>query len=88
VRQRHANATLDLVRALASGRDSVVGAQVRLAGELPGIETVVGVPVIVNAHGWSQVVCPPLAVDEQRQLDCAVRIIAENLAAWTSGAPS
>jgi malate dehydrogenase len=83
-----ANATLDLVRALASGRDSVVGAQVQLAGELPGIETVVGVPVIVNAHGWSQVVCPPLAADEQRQLERAARTIAENLAAWTSGAPS
>jgi malate dehydrogenase len=83
-----ANATLDLVRALASGRDSVVGAQVQLAGELGGIETVVGVPVIVNAGGWSQVVCPPLAADEQRQLARAAGTIAANLAAWTSGAPA
>ena len=83
-----ANATLDLVRALASGRDSVVGAQVQLAGELPGIETVMGVPLIVSAGGWSQVVCPPLAADEQRQLERAARTIAENLAAWTSGPAS
>jgi malate dehydrogenase len=82
-----ANATLDLVRALASGRDSIVGAQVQLAGELSGIETVVGVPVIVNAGGWSQVVCPPLVADEKHQLDHAARTIAENLAAWTSSAP-
>ena len=76
------------MRALASGRDSVVGAQVPLAGELPGIGTVIGLPVIVNAGGWSRVVCPPLAADEQRQLERAARTITENLAAWTSGPPS
>jgi malate dehydrogenase len=80
-----ANATLDLVRALTSARDSVVGAQVQLVGEAFGIETVAGVPVIVNAGGWSQVVCPPLAADERRQLERATRTIAQNLAAWTSG---
>ncbi len=83
-----ANATLDLVRALSRGRDSVVGAQVQLAGEVLGLETVVGVPVIVNAGGWSQVVCPPLAADEKRQVDRAAQTIAQNLAAWTSSAPS
>jgi malate/lactate dehydrogenase len=71
------------VRALASGRDSVVGAQVQLAGELGEIETVVGVPVIVNAGGWSRVVCPPLAADEQRQLERVAGTIAANVAAWT-----
>lgn len=77
-----ANATCDLVRALGRGRESVVGAQVCLAGELLGLRTSIGLPVLVNAAGWSQVVCPPLADDETHHLATVAGTIGANLARW------
>jgi hypothetical protein len=61
---------------------SVVGAQVRLAGEFLDLQTSTGVPVLVNAAAWSQVVCPPLADDEAHQLRAAAATITPNLARW------
>jgi hypothetical protein len=75
-----ANATCDVIRALRRGRGSVVGAQVRLAGEFLELQTSIGVPVLVNAAAWSQVVCPPLADDEAHQLRAAAATITANLA--------
>src|SRR5262245_49486638 len=77
-----AHATGDLIRALRRGRESVVGAQVRLAGECLDLQTSIGVPVLVNAAGWSQVVCPLLADDEAHQLRAAAATITANLAQW------
>jgi hypothetical protein len=77
-----ANATCDVIRALRRGRESVVGAQVRLAGEYLDLHTSIGVPVLVNAAAWSQVVCPPLADDEAHQLRAAAATITANLAQW------
>jgi malate dehydrogenase len=77
-----ANATCDVIRALRRGRESVVGAQVRLAGEFLDLQTSIAVPVLVNAAAWSQVVCPPLADDEAHQLRTAAATITANLARW------
>ena len=77
-----ANATCDVIRALRRGRESVVGVQVRLAGECLDLQTSIGVPVLVNAAAWSQVVCPPLADDEAQQLRAAAATITANLAQW------
>jgi len=79
-----ANATLDLVRALCSDRESVVGAQVCLEGEVYGLDTVVGVPVLAGAGGWSRVVCPPLTEEESGRLAAAAATIRASLATWTS----
>jgi malate dehydrogenase len=79
-----ANATCDVIRALRSGRDSVVGAQVRLEGEFFDVHTTFGVPVLVNAGGWSQVVPPTLADDEAQHLAIAAAAIEANLARWTT----
>jgi malate dehydrogenase len=77
-----ANATCDVIRALRRGRESVVGAQVRLVGEFLDLQTSIGLPMLVNAAGWSQVVCPPLAGEEAQQLRKAAATISTNLAQW------
>lgn len=82
-----ANATLDLVLALGSNRASVVGAQVSLEGEVFGLDTVVGVPVLVDALGWSRVECPPLTGEEQERLKEAAGAITANLAEWAGITP-
>ena len=79
-----ANATCEVIRALRSGRDSVVGGQVRLEGEFFDLHTTFGVPVLVNAEGWWQVVCPALADDEARHIAVAAAAIEANLGQWTS----
>jgi malate dehydrogenase len=78
-----ANATCDLIRALRSGRESVVAAQVRLDGEFHDLHTNFGTPVLINAEGWPQVVCPPVADDEVRRIERAAAIIEANLDQWT-----
>jgi malate dehydrogenase len=78
-----ANATCDVIRAPRSGRESIVAAQVRLAGECHDLHTSFGVPVLVNAAGWPQGVCPPVADDEARRLAGAAAIVEANLAQWT-----
>jgi malate dehydrogenase len=77
-----ANATCDLIRAVRRGRELAVGAQVRLAGEFRDLQISIGLPVLVNAVGWSQVLCPPLADDEAQQLTEAAATITANLAQW------
>jgi malate dehydrogenase len=79
-----ANATLDVIRALRSARESVVGAQVRLEGEVDGLSTPIGVPVLADSGGWSRVVCPPLSEEEAARLAVAAEAIRSNLAQWTS----
>jgi malate dehydrogenase len=79
-----ANAILDVIRALCSARESVVGAQVRLEGEVYGISTPIGVPVLVDSGGWSRVVCPPLSEEEAARLAVAAEAVQANLAQWTS----
>ena len=79
-----ANATLEVVRALQTGREEVVGAQVRLEGEFRDFHTTLGLPVIVDASGWRTVACPPLTDVEATQLDKAVAEIKANLAQWTA----
>ncbi len=83
-----ANATCDVIRALCSGRDSIVGAQVRLEGEFFDLRTTFGVPVLVSAGGWSQVVGPTLADDEVQHLAMAAVAIEANLAQWTNRSSS
>jgi malate dehydrogenase len=78
-----ANATLDVIRALCGARESVVGAQVRLEGEAYGLNTPIGVPVLVDTGGWSRVVCPPLSDEEAARLAAAAQTIEANLAQWT-----
>jgi malate dehydrogenase len=79
-----ANATLDVIRALRSAHESVVGAQVRLEGEVYGLSTPIGVPVVADTGGWSRVVCPPLSEGEAGRLAAVAEAIQANLAQWTN----
>jgi malate dehydrogenase len=80
-----ANATCDIVRAVQSGREAVVGAQVRLDGEFRGFRTTIGLPVLVDSSGWKAVVCPQLSSGEAEELDLVAATLEKNLGMWTSG---
>src|SRR5829696_2151160 len=79
-----ANATCDVIRAVQSGREAVVGAQVRLDGEFRGFRTAIGIPVLVDSSGWKAVVCPQLSDSEGDELDFVAASIEKNLGEWTS----
>jgi malate dehydrogenase len=62
-----ANVTVDLVKTLLDGKEIVVSGQVQLEGEFYGIQTPMGVPIVVTPFGWTQVV--PLQLwEEEAQL--------------------
>jgi malate dehydrogenase len=79
-----ANATCDLIRAVQSGREAVVGAQIRLDGEFRGMRTPIGLPVLVDSSGWNAVVCPQLSHDEGVELDVVAATLEKALREWTS----
>ncbi|SDC00249.1 malate dehydrogenase [Raineyella antarctica] len=75
-----ANATVDLISALAEGREIVMAGQVDLAGEatLAGqrVHGVLGVPVVFGPEGWTDVLLGELPPDEDALLARAARRIA------------
>ena len=79
-----ANATCDIVRALRSGREAVLGAQVRLDGEFRDLHTTIGLPVIADSSGWTAVICPQLSRHEAEQLDEVADTLKASLAQWTA----
>jgi malate dehydrogenase len=78
-----ANATCDVIRAVQSGREGVIAAQVRLDGEFRMYRTTIGFPVLVDSSGWKAVVCPELTADEAAELDAVAETLSRNLAEWT-----
>jgi malate dehydrogenase len=77
-----ANATCDVVRAVQSGREAVVGAQVRLDGEFRDFRTTIGLPVLADSSGWTAVVCPQLTDTEERELEAVAEGLRANLSEW------
>lgn len=81
-----ASATVDLVDTVLDGRDIVVAGQVALDGEvvLAGepVRGVLGVPVVVGAQGWSEVLLGALAPDEERRLAGAAERIQAVMREW------
>jgi malate/lactate dehydrogenase len=78
-----ANATCDVIRAVQSGREGVIGAQVRLDGEFRTYRATMGIPVLVDSSGWKAVVCPELAADDAAELDVVAEALSRHLAEWT-----
>src|SRR5207248_960931 len=74
-----ANVIVDLVRTLVEGREVMVCGQVRLDGELSDLHVPVGVPVVIDARGWTQVVPLELWADE-------AQLIEEQLSYWQEAA--
>src|SRR6266487_17659 len=77
-----ANVIVDLVRPLVEGREVVVCGQVRLDGELSDLHVPVGVPVVVDARGWAQVVPLEFWADEAQLLAIAAEGLRERIRDW------
>ena len=77
-----ANVIVDLVRTLVEGREVVVCGQVRLDGELSDLHVPVGVPVVIDARGWTQVVPLELWADEAQLLARAAEGLRERIRDW------
>jgi malate dehydrogenase len=77
-----ANVIVDLVRPLVEGREVVVCGQVRLDGELSDLHVPVGVPVVIDARGWTQVVPLELWADEAQLLARAAEGLSERIRDW------
>jgi malate dehydrogenase len=78
-----ANVTVDLVRTLLGGQEIVVSGQVRVEGEFYGINTCIGVPIIVTPMGWSQVVPIELWEDEEMLLQQMSDRVKSKIQEWT-----
>jgi len=77
-----ANVIVDLVRPLVEGRAVVVCGQVRLDGDLYDLHVPVGVPVVIDARGWTQVVPLELWADEAQLLARAAEGLRERIRDW------
>lgn len=77
-----ANATIDMLRVVLSGHQTVMAAQVALEGDWPGLHGVLGVPVLVGHQGWLHVDPLDLAADEEAHLLAVGREVADKLRQW------
>lgn len=74
-----ANVTIDLVQNLLEGREIVVSGQVQLDGEFYGLRTPLGVPIVVTANGWTQVVPLQLWAEEVELLQATASQLNQRL---------
>ncbi|WP_248884175.1 malate dehydrogenase [Acidithiobacillus acidisediminis] len=77
-----ANATIDLIKSIASGKDTVVATQVQLDGELPGFHGPIGAPVLINTKGWETVHEIGLTSGEHVLLQQSANTVNEKLRQW------
>lgn len=77
-----ANATVDMLRVVLSGHQTVMAAQVALEGDWPGLHGVLGVPVLVGHQGWLHVDPLDLAADEEAHLLAVGRNVTDKLRQW------
>ena len=71
-----AHAVTDVVGFIGSGAKMAIPAQVLLDGEWPDLHGPVGVPVVTDPTGWSQVVPEVISAEEQAALHDAVAAIS------------
>jgi malate/lactate dehydrogenase len=67
---------------LVEGREVVVCGQIRLDGELYDLHVPVGIPVVLDERGWSQVVPLELWADEAQLLARAAEGLRERIRDW------
>lgn len=77
-----AHATIDMLRVVLSGHQTVMAAQVALEDDWPGLRGVLGVPVLVGHQGWLHVEPLELAADEEAHLLAVGRDVAGKLQQW------
>lgn len=75
-----AHSVVNLVNALQEGHRMVLPLQVQLTEEeWPGINTVLGVPVVIDATGWHGVVPLEITIEEHEALRAAGHAVKEQL---------
>ncbi|MBN6740413.1 malate dehydrogenase [Acidithiobacillus ferrivorans] len=79
-----AHATVDLVKSILSGKDTVIAAQVVLDGEFLSVSGPVGAPVVISPKGWDGVYPVPLSDGEQQLFFKAVQSIQRKLLLWNA----
>ena len=78
-----AHSAVDIVATIQTGHRVVLPLQVEVsADDWPGVDTVMGLPVDIDATGWHSVVPIPLTDEEQSALLAAGVAIREQFAAW------
>jgi malate dehydrogenase len=77
--------TLDLLRTLLEGRESVVAGQVLLDGEFYDLHAPIGVPIVVGPRGWTRVVPLSLWSEELVLLTRQAHHILANMRTWATG---
>ena len=78
-----AHSVVNLVSALQEGHRIVLPLQVQLTTqEWPGVETVMGVPVDIDATGWHSVVPLTITTEEHEALLAAGRAISDQLSTY------
>lgn len=81
-----AHSVVDIVARLQAGHRLVLPLQVvAKSDEWPGVDTVMGLPVDIDATGWHSIVEIPVIDEELAALRFAGTGIAEQLKAWRSG---
>ncbi len=84
-----ANATVDLISALAEGRVIVMAAQIAVAGEVSvagaPVHGVLGLPVVLGPEGWTDVLLGDLQPDEDALLARSLTRITASIDPYVAG---
>lgn len=77
-----ANATVDLIKSMLSGKDTVIAAQVSLRDEFLDVSGPIGAPVVISPKGWDAVYPITLSEGEQQLFYRAAQSIQRKLQLW------
>jgi len=72
----------DLVHTIMEGREVLVAGQVALRGECFGMNTVMGMPIIVGQQGWTQIVKPEMSESDAIYLKQVAAGISARIKEW------
>lgn len=79
-----ANATVDLVKSILSGKDTVIAAQVALEGEFLSVCGPIGAPVVISPKGWEDVYPISVSGGEEDLFCRAAQSIQRKLKLWNT----
>jgi malate dehydrogenase len=79
-----ANATVDLIKSILSGKDTVIAAQVSLINEFLNVKGPIGAPVVISPKGWDGVYPLTLSDGEQELFLQSAQSIQRKLQLWHS----
>lgn len=77
-----ANVVGDIIHTIMEGREVLVAGQVALRGECFGLDTVMGMPIIVGQQGWTQIVKPDMSESDATYLHQVALEISRRIDEW------